>query len=42
MEESYMAFNLSLEQVKSLLANAGYIVLEEKRLGNNLATTLKL
>lgn len=37
-----MSFNLSLEQVKSALANAGQGIVEEKRTGNNLGTMLRL
>ncbi len=37
-----MSVTLSLEQAKVLLANAGQVIVEEKRTGNNLGTLLKL
>lgn len=37
-----MAINLTLEQVKNLLANAGLLISEEKRTGNDLGMMLKL
>ena len=37
-----MSFNLSLEQVKSVLANAGQGIVEAKRTVNNLGTMLRL
>ena len=37
-----MALNLTLEQVKNMLAKAGLSISEEKRTGNNIGTTLKL
>lgn len=37
-----MAMNMTIEQVKILLRNANLPVVEEKRTGNNLGTTLKL
>lgn len=37
-----MAMNMTIEQVKRLLKNADLSIVEEKRTGNNLGTTLKL
>ena len=37
-----MAMNMTIEQVKILLKNADLFIVEEKRTGNNLGTTLKL
>ena len=37
-----MAMNMTIEQVKVLLKNADLFIVEEKRTGNNLGTTLKL
>lgn len=37
-----MASNLTLKQVKNMLAKARLSISEEKRTGNNLGTTLKL
>lgn len=37
-----MVMNMTIEQVKILLKNADLFIVEEKRTGNNLGTTLKL
>ena len=37
-----MSFNLTIEQVKTLLKKSGQIISDEKRTGNNLGTVLKL
>ena len=37
-----MAMNMTIEQVKILLKNVDLFIVEEKRTGNNLGTTLKL
>ena len=37
-----MAINMTIEQVKILLKRADLSIIEEKRTGNSLGTTLKL
>ena len=37
-----MVINLSIDQAKAILNNAGQTIIEEKRTGNNLGTLLRL